>query len=75
MDESETSLIINTKHFHYVINKLRDFFITKGFLESHTQNRLSILAACEDPSTIKTFDYNNKFTFKFCRAQCAIQYS
>ena len=60
MDESETSLIINTKHFHYVINKLRDFFITKGFLESHTQNRLSILAACEDPSTIKTFDYNNK---------------
>jgi aspartyl/asparaginyl-tRNA synthetase len=60
MDESETSLIINTKHFHYVTNKLRDFFINKGFLESHTQNRLSILAACEDPSTIKTFDYNNK---------------
>ena len=29
-------------------------------MESHTQNRLSILAACEDPSTIKTFDYNNK---------------
>jgi aspartyl/asparaginyl-tRNA synthetase len=60
MDDSEKSLIINTKHFHYVVNKLRDFFIQKGFLECHTQNRLSILAACEDPSTIRTFDYNNK---------------
>ena len=60
MDDSEKSLIINTKHFHYVVNMLRDFFIKKGFLECHTQNRLSILAACEDPSTIRTFEYNNK---------------
>jgi dihydroorotate dehydrogenase len=60
MDNSETSLIINTKHFHFVVNKLREFFIAKGFLECHTQNRLSILAACEDPSTIRTFNYNNK---------------
>lgn len=60
MDESEKSLIINTKHFSFVINKLREFFINKGFLEVHTQNRLSILAACEDPTTIRTFDYNNK---------------
>ena len=60
MDVSEKSLIINTKHFHFVVNKLREFFISKGFLECHTQNRLSILAACEDPTTIRTFDYNNK---------------
>jgi aspartyl/asparaginyl-tRNA synthetase len=60
MDSSEASLIINTKHFHYVTNMLREFFIHKGFLECHTQNRLSILAACEDPSTISTFDYNKK---------------
>jgi aspartyl/asparaginyl-tRNA synthetase len=60
MDPSEASLLINTKHFHYVVNKLREFFIQRGFLECHTQNRLSILAACEDPSTIRTFDYNNK---------------
>jgi aspartyl/asparaginyl-tRNA synthetase len=60
MDESERNLIIDTKHFSYVINKLRQFFLNKGFLEVHTQNRLSILAACEDPSTIRTFDYNNK---------------
>ena len=60
MDASETSLLINTQHFHYVVSKLREFFISKGFLECHTQNRLSILSACEDPSTIRTFDYNNK---------------
>ena len=60
MDESEKSLIIDSKHFSYVINKLRDFFLKKNFVEVHTQNRLSILAACEDPTTIKTFEYNNK---------------
>merc|ERR1711998_272745 len=28
-----------------------------GFLEVHTQSRLSILAACEDPQTISTYNY------------------
>lgn len=60
MDESEKGLIIDSRHFSAVINKLRDFFLAKGYLEVHTQNRLSILAACEDPTTIRTFDYNNK---------------
>lgn len=60
MDPSESSLIVNSKHFNFVVNALRNFFISKGFLECHTQNRLSILAACEDPSTIRTFEYNNK---------------
>jgi aspartyl/asparaginyl-tRNA synthetase len=60
MDDTEKGLIINSVHFSEVINKLRGFFLQKGFLEVHTQNRLSILAACEDPSTIRTFDYNQK---------------
>lgn len=60
MDKGEQSLLINTKHFHYVVNKLREFFIKKGYYECHTQNRLSILAACEDPSTIRTFYFSNK---------------
>lgn len=59
MNSSERDLIINSKHFSLVINKLRSFFLNKGFVEVHTQNRLSILAACEDPSTIQTFNYNN----------------
>ena len=36
---------------------MRSFFQEKGFLEVHTQNRLSILAACEDPTTVTTYDY------------------
>jgi aspartyl/asparaginyl-tRNA synthetase len=50
-------LIINPCEFHGVVRKLRSFFEERGFVEVHTQNRLSILAACEDPSTIATYNY------------------
>lgn len=60
MNKTENNLIINSKHFSFVTNKLREFFLKKGYLEVHTQNRLSILAACEDPKTIKTFDYDGQ---------------
>lgn len=43
--------------FSYVVNKLREFCLGKGFVEVHTQDRLSILAACEDPDTVATYDY------------------
>ena len=49
--------IVDTHEFNFVVQKLRSFFLAKGFLEVHTQNRLSILAACEDPSTISTYSY------------------
>ncbi|HEY4496895.1 MAG TPA: amino acid--tRNA ligase-related protein [Candidatus Paceibacterota bacterium] len=47
----------NIIEFDEAINKLRAFFKDRGFTEMHTQDRLSILAACEDPSTIATFNY------------------
>jgi aspartyl/asparaginyl-tRNA synthetase len=31
--------------------------LEKNFQEVHTQNRLSILAACEDPTTVATYNY------------------
>lgn len=40
-----------------VVNKLRRFCLDKGFVEVHTQDRLSILAACEDPDTVATYEY------------------
>lgn len=52
--------LIDSYEFNYVVSKMRDFFISKGFLEVHTQNRLSILAACEDPDTIATYNYADK---------------
>ena len=49
---------IDGKKFTKVVQLLRQFFDSKGFLEVHTQNRLSILAACEDPFNISTFNYD-----------------
>jgi aspartyl/asparaginyl-tRNA synthetase len=43
-----------------VVQKLRDFFLKKNYNEVHTQSRLSILAACEDPETIATFTYGGQ---------------
>lgn len=50
---------IDAKKFTAVVKKLRQFFDEKGFLEVHTQNRLSILAACENPHSIAKFTYNH----------------
>lgn len=49
--------LINPYEFSPLVQNLRNFFASKGFLEVHTQNRLSILAACEDPTTVATYDY------------------
>ena len=56
----DSPLIIKSCEFSEVIQKLREFFIKKGYVEVHTQNRLSILAACEDPFTVSTFNYVNE---------------
>ena len=53
----ESSLNLNTRQFNEVVTKMREFFISKGFLEVSTQNRLSILAACEDPFNVGQFNY------------------
>ena len=52
--------LISPCEFNSVVSRLRAFFISKKFIEVHTQNRLSILAACEDPQTISTFNYGGQ---------------
>ena len=49
--------LINPRKFTQTVGLLRSFFLDKGFLEVHTQNRLSILAACEDPFNVATYQY------------------
>jgi aspartyl/asparaginyl-tRNA synthetase len=49
-----------SKDFHTVAKKMRQFFEQKGWVEVHTQSRLSILAACEDPTTISTYNYGGQ---------------
>jgi len=50
--------IRNTVLYSSTVNKMRNFFLDKGFSEVHTQDRLSILAACEDPETVAIYEYD-----------------
>jgi len=50
---------VHTSDYHHVVQLLRTFFLKKGFVEAYAQNRLSILAACEDPFNITSFSYSN----------------
>ena len=52
--------LINPEKYTTAVTLLRDFFLARGFQEVHTQNRLSILAACEDPTTVATYNYNGE---------------
>ncbi len=52
--------LISPQDFTAVTHQMRSFFLEKGFLEVHTQNRLSILAACEDPTTVATYNYSDQ---------------
>ena len=49
--------LIDPKKYTETVERLRSFFLSKNFFEVHTQNRLSILAACEDPETVATYNY------------------
>ncbi|CAN5188942.1 hypothetical protein BH09DEP1_BH09DEP1_5650 [soil metagenome] len=51
----------NTLNYHTMVSSLRQFFKEKkGFIEVPSQSRLSILAACEDPSNVTNFCLNNE---------------
>ena len=50
----------DTKTYNELAQKMREFFLDKGFIEVPTQSRLSILAACENPHSIATFNYNGE---------------
>lgn len=52
---------VDYKNFDIAVNKMRSFFKdVKGFVEVHPQNKKSILAACEDPKTIATYNYEGQ---------------
>ena len=50
----------NTLAYNSLVQKMREFFLSKNFVEVPTQSRLSILAACENPHSIATFNYNGE---------------
>jgi aspartyl/asparaginyl-tRNA synthetase len=52
--------MFNTSSYNALVQRMRAFFLQKGFIEVPTQSRLSILAACENPHSITTFEYQNQ---------------
>lgn len=50
----------NTKTYHELVQKMREFFLDKGFMEVPTQSRLSILAACENPHSIVKYKFDGQ---------------
>jgi len=57
MTDLNTIGMVDSRDYDAVVKKLRKFFSDKGFIEIHTQSRLSILAACEDVYTIAMYNY------------------
>lgn len=50
----------DTTTYNELVQKMRAFFLAKGFIEVPAQSRLSILAACENPHSIATFNYQGE---------------
>ena len=50
----------NTLMYNSLVQKMREFFLQKNFVEVPTQSRLSILAACENPHSVATFNYQGE---------------
>lgn len=47
----------NVKIYHELTQKMRNFFLEKGYLEVPSQSKLSILAACENPHSIVKYQF------------------
>ena len=50
----------DTKIYNELVQKMRSFFLEKGFVEVPTQSRLSILAACENPHSIVKYSFDGQ---------------
>lgn len=47
----------NVEIYHELTQKMRTFFLEKGYLEVPSQTKLSILAACENPHSIVKYKF------------------
>jgi len=57
MSREKRTNIQNLKTYNNLVQKMRDFFLQKGFIEVATQPNLTILSACENPHSVTKFDY------------------
>lgn len=52
--------LISPQDFDTTIKKLRAFFTPNGYVEAYHQSQLSIMAACEDPKTVRSFTFGGQ---------------
>ena len=57
MSNTNSVSSISPCEYTLIVDKLRAFFQSNGFLEVSVQDKLSVLSACEDPSTMSIFSY------------------
>ena len=57
MSREKRTNINNLKSYNNLVQKMREFFLNKGFIEVATQPNLTILSACENPHSVTKFDY------------------
>lgn len=48
---------VHSYWYHKTVSRLREFFISRGFIEVHPQSHHSFLAIADDVSTITTYSY------------------
>lgn len=60
MSKEKRTNLQNLKSYHTLVQKLREFFLNKGFIEVATQPNLTILSACENPHSVTQFNYVGK---------------
>lgn len=53
----EQNTLEKIKEYDAVANRLRDFFRSKGMIETYSQGTLNPLSACENPKSITSFNY------------------
>lgn len=56
MIQKTLSSYYSIQNYHHTVTKLRSFFLDRGFFEVDSQSPQHILAACEDPKTVKTYN-------------------
>lgn len=52
--------LIPTVEYSSLVQKMREFFLDRKYYEVAVQSRVSILAACEDPFTVQSFEWDNE---------------
>lgn len=60
MSRSKRTNIQKIQTYNKLVSLLREFFIKKGYLEISTQPNLTILAACENPHSVETYQWDNQ---------------